>query len=327
MKNIILSILALASISLFSGCSKGVSTPKAEEVQAKQTQRDIRIMSADNTQGKITTKSIEKAFTDNGFEITGNNNMNTAFEKRFGAKKDYEVYRLLFVYSAEASVKLLKDYPRFGLLAPLSTSVYSKDGKTMKISSLSLDGMSRISGVPKTNPDLIALSQRMTKALSEALPNGEFEATNYKVTRADGEIVTKFTFVMANEDGDIEDAKEAYQETMEGEIESNGFIVAGFTTVNEDLEESDIEIYDFYDTYAICKLEVIYPVHKLHPEVGALAPCTMYMYKKKGEEKTHLAYPSVYNWIMTTNIEDEGSLEPLVDAQNLLESIIDSTIE
>ncbi len=327
MKNIILSILALASISLFAGCNQGVSTPKVQKVQNKQEQRDIRIISADNTQGKITTKSIEKAFTDNGFEITGNNNMNTAFEKRFNAKKEYEVYRLLFVYSPEASVKLLKDYPKFGLLAPLSTSVYSKDGTTMKISSLSLDGMARISGVPKTNPDLIALADRMTKALKEALPNGEFEDTNYKVTRPDGEIITRFAFVMDNEDDDIEDAKEAYQETMEGEIESNGFIVAGFTSVNEDLEKNNIDTYDFYDTYAICKLEVIYPVHKLHPEVGALAPCTMYMYKKKGEEKTHLAYPSVYNWIMTTDIEDDESLEPLIDAQNLLESTIDSTIE
>ncbi|MEA1892421.1 MAG: DUF302 domain-containing protein, partial [Campylobacterota bacterium] len=62
-------------------------------------------------------------------------------------------------------------------------------------------------------------------------------------------------------------------------------------------------------------------------EVGALAPCTMYMYKKKDEKKTHLAYPSVYNWIMTTNIEDDESLEPLIDAQNLLEATIDSTIE
>ncbi|MEA1892827.1 MAG: DUF302 domain-containing protein, partial [Campylobacterota bacterium] len=175
MKNIILSIIAIASISLFSGCNQISPAPKAEKAQSKQEQRDVRIFSTDNTKGNITTKSIEKAFTDNGFEITGNNNMNAAFAKRFNAKKDYEIYRLLFVYSPEASVKLLKDYPRFGLLAPLSTSVYSKDGKTIKISSLSLDGMARVSGVPKTNPDLIALSQRMTKALKEALPNGEFE--------------------------------------------------------------------------------------------------------------------------------------------------------
>jgi uncharacterized protein (DUF302 family) len=187
--------------------------------------------------------------------------------------------------------------------------------------------MSRISGIPETNNDLIALYENMTKALQAALPNGKFEKLSYKVVRPDGEIVTKFKFVLNNENDDIEEAKETYQETMEGEIESQGFIVAGYTVVQDDLEANGVDSYDFYDSYSICKLEVIYPVHVHHPEVGAFAPCTMYMYKKKDEEVTHMAYPSVYNWIMSTNIEDDHSLEPLIDAQDLLESIIDSTVE
>lgn len=40
-----------------------------------------------------------------------------------------------------------------------------------------------------------------------------------------------------------------------------------------------------------------------------------------------MGYPSVYNWIMTTNIEQDEALDPLIDAQNLLESTIDATIE
>ncbi|MEA3523206.1 MAG: hypothetical protein U9R50_09525, partial [Campylobacterota bacterium] len=101
MKNIIISIIALASISLFSGCNQSSPAPEAQAKKAQKEQRDVRIYSADNTQGKITTESIEKAFTDNGFEISGNNNMNAAFEKRFKTKKTYDTYRLLFVYSPE----------------------------------------------------------------------------------------------------------------------------------------------------------------------------------------------------------------------------------
>jgi uncharacterized protein (DUF302 family) len=233
----------------------------------------------------------------------------------------------MFVYNPKISAKILKDYPEFGLIAPLSTSLYSKDGTTINISSLSLTGMSRISGVPVDNPNLMALSDNLTKALNQAFPNGEFEKIKYKFIRPEGELVTRFAFVLDNESGDIEDAKETYAETMEGEIESAGFIVAGFTSIMEDLEENGVDGYEFYDGYSICKLEVIYPVHKLHPEVGAFAPCTMYMYKKKGEKFTRMGYPSVYNWVMSTNIYDDGSLEPLIDAQNLLESTIDSTIE
>lgn len=320
MRNIIWA-LSFVSIFFFSGFNQEVFAAE------KKTNDDIRIFSVDNTKGKITAESIEKAFKASGFKIVGNNDMNKAFEKRFGGGKDFKMYRLMFVYNPDMGVKLLKDYSEFGLLAPLSTSVYSKDGKTISISALSLTGMSRVSGVPKTNKDLIALSNQMTKALKAALPNGHFDKLSYEVIRPEGELVTRFAFTLKNEDGDIEEAKENYQETMEGEIESLGFIIAGFYPVNEDLVEKGVEDFEFYDSYSICKLEVIYPVHKIHPEVGAFAPCTMYMYKKKGEKLTRMGYPSVYNWVMSTNIYDDESLEPLIDAQNQLESAIDSTIE
>jgi uncharacterized protein (DUF302 family) len=342
MRNITLSTMIMALILSFSGGFQEASAKTDQKVEIKKTVKtvqkakkptttqakaDIRIFSADNSKGKITVESIEKAFEANGFTIAGNNNMNTPFEKRFKGGKDYKMYRLLFVYNPKISSKLIKKYPESGLLAPLSTSLYSKNGKIINISSLSLKGMSRISGVPESNPDLIALADSMTKALKAALPNGKFQKLSYKPMRPDGEIVTRFAFVLNNESGDIVEAKEGYQETMEGEIESQGFIVAGYTPVNEDLIENGVKDYEFYDTYSICKLEVIYPVHKLHPEVGAFAPCTMFMYKKKGEKFTRMGYPSVYNWIMSTNIEDDESIEPLIDAQNLLESTIDSTIE
>ncbi|MEA1983231.1 MAG: DUF302 domain-containing protein, partial [Campylobacterota bacterium] len=306
-------------------------TPKVKTVQKTELREDIRILTVENTQGKITTKSIEKAFKANGFSIVGNNDMNKAFEGRFGkdfpnAGKDFNMYRLMFVNNPKITSKLLKDYPEVGLLSPLSTSVYSKDGKSISISSLSLTGMSRISGVPETNIDLIALFDSMTNALKEALPNGKYQKLSYKKIRPDGELITRFAFVLKNK-GDIEEAKEDYQESMEGEIESSGFIVAGFYPVQEDLVENGVKDYEFYDTYSICKLEVIFPVHKVHPEVGAFAPCTMYMYKKKGEKYTRMGYPSVYNWIMSTNIYDDESITPLIDAQNLLETKIDSTME
>ena len=321
MKNKILSSVALILALFLNSWAQDTTSKKVE------LREDIRIFAVENKDGKITAKTIEKAFKDSGFEIVGNNDMNGAFEKRFGGGKDFKMYRLMFVHNKKYGAKLIKDYPEFGLLAPLSTSVYSKDGKTINISSLSLTGMSRVSGVPETNKHLIELSEQMHKALKAALPNGEFKELSYKKIRPDGELVTRFAFNLKNEEGDIEEAKESYQETMEGEIESLGFIVAGFYPVLDDLEENGIEDYEFYDSYSICKLEVIYPVHKVHPEVGAFAPCTMYMYKKKGDKLTRMGYPSVYNWIMSTNIYDDESLTPLIDAQDQLESAIDSTME
>jgi uncharacterized protein (DUF302 family) len=232
----------------------------------------------------------------------------------------------MFVYNPVLSSKLAKQYPSIGLLAPLSTSVYSKDGKTINISSLTLKGMSKITKIPESNKDLIAIYDNMRKALKDALPNGKFQSLNYKIQKPAGALVTSFEAEFEAE-GDMEEAKEGFQEEFEGEVEPLGFIVAGFTSFNEDLTKNGIDTYDFYDTYSICKLEVIFPVHKLHPEVGAFAPCTLYMYKKKGEKKIHLGFPSVYNWISSVDIKDKESLKPLIDAQKAFAGVLSELTE
>lgn len=328
--NKILSALTLVSVLFFVGCANEAPAPKAQETvksdKKKEIRNDIQIITSKfNGNATKAIATIEKGFKDNGIDIAANNDMNKPFSDAFGATdkqagKDYKIYRLMPIYHEKLSAKLIKDYPEFGLVSPMSTSVYSKDGTSISISTLSLQGMSRITGVPETNPDLIAYNELVTKSMKEALPQGKFDTLDYEVLRPDGELVTKFTFVLPNETGDIEEAMELYEEQMEGEIESVGFKTPVFTDI-------DVEGYDFYKTMSICKFDVIYPVHKSHPEVGAFAPCTMYKYKKKGDKFTRMGYPSVYNWIKSTNIYDDYSLEPLIDAQNLLETTIDSTIE
>jgi len=282
--------------------------------------QDIQIYSASNTDGSITKDTVESAFKKAGFSIDGNNNMNTPFKQRFKAGEDFKTYRLMFVHNPKLVATLAKDYPSIGLISPLSTSVYSKDGKVMNISTLTLTGMSKITNIPTTNKTLIAIYENMNKALKSALPNGKFKELDYKIKEPKGSLVTTFTTTI--EGDDLEEEKEGFQEEMEGEIEPVGFIVAGFVNLNDEFQENGVDIYDFYDAYSICKLEVIYPVHITHPEVGAFAPCTLYMYKKKDEEKTHMGFPSVQNWISSTDIEDDTSLKPLLKAQNLLETII-----
>lgn len=347
MKKIVLSVLTLLLAIFISGCSQEVATPKVEhKAQTKveesqevkivnenvQQKPDIRIITADNSQGAITIKSIEQAFKNNGFDISTNNDMSSSFKNKFGktdktAGTDFIIYRLMPVLNRELSAKLIKDYPEFGLIAPISTSVYSKDGSKISISSLSINAMSKMTGVPEDNADLKALYASLTKALAEALPNGTFQDLTYNVLKPDGSLVTRFTFVLPNPKDDVIEALEAYEEQMEGEIESVGFVFPVFTDMAKDLKKAGIDEYDFYKTVSICNLDVIYPVHKNHPEVGAYAPCTMYKYKKKSEKFTRMGYPSVHNWTIGTQIEDEYSLKPLIEAQDLLESKIDSTIE
>jgi uncharacterized protein (DUF302 family) len=290
--------------------------------------QDVQIYSAPNADGKITSKTIDAALEAAGLRVDANNNMNNPFELRF-KKHHYETYRLAVVHSSELTYKLIKKYPSIGLITPLSMSIYSDDEKkTMNIATLTLAGMARITQIPADNKDLIAYSQLLNKALAAALPNGHFKTLNYKVEDATKALETSFSMEMErDEDDDIEEMKEDFQAEFEGELEPIGFLFPGYLNLKEEFSKRDFDEYDFYDTYSICKFDVIFPVSKLHPEVGAFAPCTFYMYKKKGEDVMHMGFPSVDNWISATDIEDKESIKPLVEAQKMLEDVVNELIE
>ena len=318
-----LSAVALSTLVAFgiTACSshkaESEAAPKAEPVKAAfdQNSQDIRVITVANPEGKITGATIEDAFVANGFVVDGNNDMNKPFKLRFG-KLWYNTYRLAVVHNRDLTAKLAKDYPSIGLLTPLSMSIWSSnDNKDISISSLTLRGMSRITQIPMDNPDLIAYSEAMDKALKAALPGGKYEERTYNnIADMNTQLATLFT-------AEIDD-KDSFEEEFEAEMEPVGFLFPSFIDLNGELQERGVDTFDYYDTYSVCKFDVIYPVSETHPEVGAFAPCTFFIYKKTDEEVTHMGFPSVDNWIKSTDIEDENSMKPLVEAQQLFSNIV-----
>ena len=121
--------------------------------------------------------------------------------------------------------------------------------------------------------------------------------------------------------------KEGTQQEMEGSLETVGFVIAGFNELAEEFKEVGYEKYDFFDAYSICKLPVIFQVSKNYPEAGALAPCTLYMYKEKGSSDVHMAYPSVHNWLSSMAIEEKESIDVLMGAENTMIEVVNEIIE
>jgi len=290
--------------------------------------QDIRIFTADNSQGRITPTSIEKAFEKAGFLIDGNNDMNKPFAARFGSTY-YPVYRLATFHNPDLTAKLVTVNPLMGLLTPLSMSLWQDAKGNFFISTLSLRGLSRMTNIPAENRDLITLSERIEKALKLALPGGHFMALRYQkvADTAKPLSVTFETQFEVAEDGTVDGAKDDFEAEFEAEMEPVGFLFPGFIGVNDELQERGIEDFEFFDTYSVCKLDVIYPIHKAHPEVGAFAPCTFFLFKRKGDPKVHMGFPSVQNWITSTDIDDKTSLEPLINAENLFIKIVNGITE
>jgi len=289
---------------------------------------DIQIYTADNSKGKITGASIEKAFEDAGFVISGNNDMNVAFKGKF-QKTHHKMYHLFTAYKADLVLELVKVSPNAALFAPLSMSFYMKNGSNdISVSSLSIDGMAKVTGIPANNKYMKAYNKLMKETLAKALPNGHFEKLKNKALKAQGDLITTFTFEMeATSEEEIEEELEGVQMEMEGSLETQGFVMAGFNKLADEFKEAGYEKYDFFDAYSICKLPVIFQVAEKHPEAGAFAPCTLFMYKEKGSSVVNMAYPSVYNWMSSLAVDDKESVDVLLDAQKTMVNTVTETIE
>lgn len=289
------------------------------------TSEDIKVFTADNKDGKITPKSIQKAFEKAGFFVSANRDMNTPFKKQF-KESSFDVYNLFTFYKKDVTLELAKKYENIGLFAPMSMSIYTKKGaKTISVSTLSSDAMAKIMKIPADEKLLTELRALVVKTLEGALPRGEFEKLSYKVAKAPGELVTTYSMEMDPEEWD--DELDEFKMGFEGELAINGFVMAGFNNLGDDFEEVDYEGYDFYEVYSVCKLPVIFTIAKTRPEAGAFAPCSLYLAKKKDNNNMKIGFPSVYNWISSLAVSDKKDLEVLEDAQKRMNTILTTITE
>lgn len=289
--------------------------------------QDIQIYTTDNSKEEITGASIEKVFVDAGFTISGNRNMHIAFKSKF-QQINNKMYHLFYLHEKNLVSELIKISPKAALFAPLSMSIYTKKGSTdISISSLSIDGMSKITGIPSTNKYMKEYNQLILSTISKALPNGHFEKLTYKQVKPEGSLITSFVGEMDVEDDEIEEEKIGLEMELKASLQTVGFIIAGFNKLGDDLKKIGYNKYDFFDAYSICKLSVIFEVSKNHPEAGALAPCTLYVYKEKGSQEVHISYPSVSNWFSSLAIKDSVSIKELKAAEQLVTDVVNEVIE
>ena len=283
------------------------------------SEQNLRIFSVDNTKGSLNAKSIEKAFNASGVAVDVNNNMNSIFEKRYGLVH-HKAYNLAIFTNKEILAKLMNTYPSIGLITPLTMSIY-EDAKSINVSTLSLKGMARITKIPVTNPDLIAYAASVDKALHKALPNGKYLEVSHNVKASKSALTTEFEMQLeVEEDMTVVEAKDAFKEEFEGELGPVGFLIPKSYSF-------DHAAYDFFDTYSIIRFNAIFPVSKEHPDAGAYAPFSVVMYKKKGEEMMHIAFPSISNWVSDLDIADEKTVKVVHETHGMLKDILSELTE
>ncbi|QSZ41992.1 DUF302 domain-containing protein [Sulfurimonas aquatica] len=306
MKKIVLFVVALMS------------------VVSLQAQGDLHLFEVNNKSGKITPLIIEEAFTKNGFSLGINSEMNGPFTKQF-QQTDFKVFTLLTVYHTEFSKDLVNKYPQAGVFIPMGVGIYQGANEdTLHISMLTAETQAKILG--SDTVILKKIEKAALKVVNNLLPNAKHNISKDSLKESRN-LVTQYEMDLDGEDW--ADMREEFEMNLEAGFEPFGFVMPSFMDYNEELtQEGSVDSpYDFYDTYSICKLKVIYNVAKTRPEASAFAPCTTMVYKKKDEDKIVVGFPAVYNWLSSARIEDKNAHDVLMKAQKDFESILKDITE
>ena len=304
MKKILVSLLALFSVI------------------SLQAQGDLHLFSVENKSGVITPNSIEEVIAKNGFSVDLNSEMNLPFTKQF-QKTTFKVFTLMTVHHNTLATKLVNKYPQAGILTPMGIGIYQgKDEDTLHVSILTAEAQGKILDIDTKM--LKEIEADLLKALKIALPNASHTQSedSLKESRA---LVTQYEMDLDGEDW--EEMKEEFEMNLEAGFDPFGFVMPSFLDLNEEMNEQGESEYDFYDTYSICKLKVIYTVALSRPEASAFAPCTTMVYKKKNEDKIVVGFPAVYNWMSSAKVQDKEAQAVLMKAQTDFESILKDTTE
>jgi uncharacterized protein (DUF302 family) len=141
---------------------------------------------------------------------------------------------------------------------------------------------------------------------------------------------TMMNFEIAfDEPEDIDDFLDEFGEKFENAFETKGFVIAGFYNIKESFysEEDVMPDYVSFWSYALCHIPYSYAIfdgeHAM-PEAGIFAPCSMYVYVKKGENKIVIGMPTLSSWFVALGITQEYKLEYIRQLDYEIPKIIES---
>ncbi len=310
MKKILLTILALAAFA-FAG-------------------QNFVLLETAKT-GKELTKAVSDAVTKAGFVPADERDLNVAFQKQF-EQSDFELYYNLTVFDAKTLGATVAQNPKLAAFVPYTILIYQKKGeKKSYVGFVATEAITLATAINDKN--VANILKKSEKTLEKALKStiGDAKATKlaYSVSpKADKELFFEAIIKLKTTDNAMA-KKEALQKEFESTLEVEGFKISNITDVKMELEKvkADASKYEFFETYSICKLKVIYNASKERPETGVFAPCSVFFYKLKGEAAIHVGFPPTKNWVVNTNITNAEHIKIMQDAENIAKNMLKEAAE
>ncbi len=256
---------------------------------------------------------VEKTLKSIGFQLTDpHKRVNDQYETKYGSTV-LDVLSFMPVVNDEVILPLLNIDPRMAGFAPFNMLIHKKlDENKTHVGHLMPKTMLDILGIEdkEVRKKFTATFESLDAMIAQEL-GGEKSYIPYKKLPEQGMINFEYEFEAPE---DIEDFIAEFQNKFELDFIDKGYLIAGFHNFMESTDDAEdiLSDYDAFWTYSLCHLKFSYNIFDnegARPEAGLFAPCTMYMYIRKGTNKLVVGMFRLHNWSDTLDITDKNRLE------------------
>jgi len=254
-------------------------------------------------------------------------NVNTVYEERGLGKSVLDTLNFNSLFPEELVVPLIKKDPRIAAFAPFNMLMYrtkEEPDKTIvahltpeaMLDILQIDDQeiraTFIAGFPPLD-NLVDKKLGGTKSYAPLKGYAEDTMMNIEIPFEDQE--------------DIEDFMDEFQEKFESTFELKGYIIAGYYNVKESFYSTDDNFPEYvtFWSYDLCHIPFSYSIFdgkSAQPLAGIFAPCSVYVYVKKGENKIVIGMPTLAAWGAAMGITDKEQLAKMDGLDKEITSIL-----
>ena len=278
------------------------------------------IQEAYNTMVETKLKSI-------GFNLTDpHKRVNDQYEAKWGSTV-LDVLSFMPIVRDRTILPLLNIDPRVAGFAPFNLVIHKKlDENVSYVGHLVPEVMLDILGID--NQEVRKKFSAPFKALDATIAQelgGDVRTIPYEALPKKTMINYEYEFEAPE---DMDDFIDEFQNTFELAFIDKGYLIAGYHNFMEATDDAEeiLSDYDAFWTYSLCHLEFSYNMFDTQgarPEAGLFAPCTMYMYIRKGSNKLVVGMFRLHNWSATLNIKSKKR----IDLINRLDTEIPAILE
>jgi len=252
-------------------------------------------------------KLVEELLPTIGFNLNNpHKRVNDEYKAKYGTTT-LDMLSFMPLINDEKVMPLFNIDPRLAGFTPFNMLVYKtlKDNST-HVGHLTPEAILDIIGIKdeKVKAEFIASFKPLDTLLDKELGSKKSYKTYTKLSE---DRMLNFEYEFERPE-DMDDFVDGFQNSFEMSFINKGYLIAGFHDfMDTDKGEKILQDYDIFWAYSLCHLGYSYNIFDndgARPDAGLFAPCTMYMYVKKGTNKLVVGMPKLTNVKDTLTIKD-----------------------